>query len=345
MSAPVAERRLYLVGYPQDFHVGAHLARAAKQLGLPLEFHDLNAVQAGPRLLRSVLWRLGRRPVRLARFSQEVLRGCECTRPTHLLVTGISAPRRQELEAIRRLGVETVNYLTDDPWNPRHRAAWFMQALRSYDRVCTTRRANHDDLVQHGCRAVRYVPFGYCPEVHFPETGGAGGAADVLFVGGADADRLPYARALIENGLSLDLYGSLWNRYPEFRSLCRGHADLALQRRITPAAPMVLCLVRRANRDGHAMRSFEVPAMGGCMLLEDTPEHREIFGPDDECVTYFDSVAEMVGRARWLVEHPEDRTRLARAAHLRITGGVNTYASRLLEMLGVDYPAKEAAHA
>jgi hypothetical protein len=166
----------------------------------------------------------------------------------------------------------------------------------------------------------------------------------VLFVGGADADRLPYTRALTEGGLSLDLYGSLWDRYPEFRPLCRGHADLALQRRLTPAAKMVLCLVRRANRDGHSMRSFEVPAMAGCMLLEDTPEHREIFGPDGECVTYFGSVAEMVSRARWLSEHPAERARLARAAHARVTGGANTYANRLLEMLGGDHPGKEAVH-
>ena len=81
------------------------------------------------------------------------------------------------------------------------------------------------------------------------------------------------------------------------------------------------------------MRSFEVPAMRGCMLAEDTSEHREMFGPNGEAVIYFRSVPEMVDRARWLLENEAERKRLASAAHHRITGGRNTYADRLQTML------------
>ena len=53
------------------------------------------------------------------------------------------------------------------------------------------------------------------------------------------------------------------------------------------AAKVNLCLVRRAKRDGHVMRSFEIAAVGGCMLAQDTDEHREIFGPEGEAVRLF----------------------------------------------------------
>ena len=41
------------------------------------------------------------------------------------------------LGAIGRLGIERINFLTDDPWNPAHHAPWFMKALPEYDEVFT----------------------------------------------------------------------------------------------------------------------------------------------------------------------------------------------------------------
>lgn len=81
------------------------------------------------------------------------------------------------------------------------------------------------------------------------------------------------------------------------------------------------------------MRTFEIAAMGGCMLAEDTEEHREILGADGECAMFFRNEREMVEKAKWLLGHPEERSRLARAAYLRITRGQNTYADRLRTML------------
>jgi spore maturation protein CgeB len=81
------------------------------------------------------------------------------------------------------------------------------------------------------------------------------------------------------------------------------------------------------------MRTFEVPAIGACMLTEDTSEHREIFGPEGEAVVYFSTVSEMVDKARWLLEHEKERQKLAQSAHLLITQGNNTYTDRLKTIL------------
>jgi len=100
--------------------------------------------------------------------------------------------------------------------------------------------------------------------------------------------------------------------------------------------------VRRSNRDGHCMRTFELPAMRTCMVVEDTEEHREIFGPDGECVTYFQSPEELLAAVRRLLADDEARTRLADACHKRICGGRNTYRDRLVQMLRYlkeDHPA------
>jgi spore maturation protein CgeB len=96
-----------------------------------------------------------------------------------------------------------------------------------------------------------------------------------------------------------------------------------------------LCLVRRANRDGHVMRSFEIAAAGGCMLAQDSGEHREIFGPEGEAVIYFRDAKEAAQRARALLRDSFERKRLAAVLHRRIVGGAHTYAHRLATMLGI----------
>jgi spore maturation protein CgeB len=72
------------------------------------------------------------------------------------------------------------------------------------------------------------------------------------------------------------------------------------------------------------------------MLAEDTDEHRAIFGDDGEAVVYFQSNADMLERARWLLQNAAERQRLANAAYKRVIDGENTYFHRLLAMLQLD---------
>jgi spore maturation protein CgeB len=83
------------------------------------------------------------------------------------------------------------------------------------------------------------------------------------------------------------------------------------------------------------MRTFEVAAMGACVLAEYTGEHEEILGPDGEAVVYFRSEGEMIERLRWLLDNDKERRRLGAAVRARITGGRNTYKDRLETMLTV----------
>jgi spore maturation protein CgeB len=87
------------------------------------------------------------------------------------------------------------------------------------------------------------------------------------------------------------------------------------------------------------MRSFEIPAMRGCMLTQDTPTHRALFGEEGEAVRYFGSVDEMVIKAREMVNATAEREILAGEAHRRIVQGGHTYSDRLTEMLALSLEA------
>jgi spore maturation protein CgeB len=82
------------------------------------------------------------------------------------------------------------------------------------------------------------------------------------------------------------------------------------------------------------MRSLEIPAMGGCLLAEDTDEHRALFGTPGQAAVYFRTVPEMLDQLRWLLPADEERPRLALAAQRRIRDGRHTYEDRLQTMLG-----------
>ena len=72
-------------------------------------------------------------------------------------------------------------------------------------------------------------------------------------------------------------WGNYWDRHSKFRQSLRGHAGPQLRRKAAGRGKDV-SLPRPANRDGHAMDTFELPPMKACMLIEDSDEHREFFG-------------------------------------------------------------------
>jgi spore maturation protein CgeB len=333
--------RLLLVGNPGLIHVGSHFERASQQLGLQTYFCDTEQAFKAPWPLAKINWWLrGHRPAQLENFSDYVLKACQEFKPDWLLSTGLAPITAKTLEAIGQLSVLRLNFLTDDPWNPWLRTGWFFQALPFYDFVFSPRRSTLNDLMGLRCSRVSFLPFAYAPELHSIDSAVTAEerdrlAADVVFAGGADEDRIPYIAALIQAGFKVSLYGGYWERHRQTRAYSNGHASPEILRKAMKAAKVCLCLVRRSNRDGHVMRSFEVPAMGGCMLAEDSVEHREIFGEDGQAAVYFSTIAEMIEKLHWLLGNEGERQRLAGAAHQLITQGNNTYADRLATMLAL----------
>jgi spore maturation protein CgeB len=334
----IAVGRLLIVGNDGGTNIGASLLRAACALGIPATLADARKAYDAPRAIaRFNWWVRGRRPTRLTAFSESVAEGWRNERPSTVIAAGLAPLDARALGDARERGIPTTVYLTDDPWNPAFKSQWFLDALPLYDRVFTPRRSNVADLVRHGCRSVEFLPFGFDRELFFPDPPPAADvsryAADVFFAGGADSERRPFLAALVAHGFDVALYGDYWERFAETRPVTRGHGGPKELRHAIAASKVCLGLVRRANRDGHAMRSIEVPAAGGCFLVERTREHLDIFGPDGDAVTYFDDIDGMVRETRRLIEDEPRRERLRARALDVITRGQFTYEDRLRTLI------------
>jgi spore maturation protein CgeB len=244
------------------------------------------------------------------------------------------------LEAARKVsGAMLVNWATDDPFNRADSSRELLKSIPLYDLYVCTKKDIMSDVRRAGCANVAYVRFGYKPEVHFPQAPATAlerdrFACDVMFVGGCDAHRAPYFEALIGANpeLRLHLYGGYWDRYTKLRPYWRGSAAGRDFRLAIGGAKIAVNLVRRANRDDHVMRTFEIPACGGFMLTERSTAHDELFSEDNEAA-FFNSPDEFVAKVRSYLGRDEDRVRIAAAGHRKITQGRHTYGDRLAEII------------
>lgn len=327
-----------LIGNAGETNVASSFERAGTQLGWEVRLCEAAEAYQGPRWLQRLVWHFGdRRPTGLLRFAAQIHEIARRERPAVMISTGLTPLTATSIARLKGLGIRCLHYSTDDPWNQALMASWFLRSLPGYDHIFTTRRSNLRDFAALGCSDVSYLPFGYDPELSFgpPRSKLAHHRLnwDVLFIGGADADRIAFAHQLISAGVRLALFGDYWERVSDLRTSHRGRADVQMMRQLTRLTPINLCLCRWANRDGHVMRTFEIAAIGGFMLAEDTAEHRDLFGPEGECVLYFANAAHAVEKIGWALIHVDERERMSSAAQTRITRGANSYKDRLITML------------
>lgn len=81
------------------------------------------------------------------------------------------------------------------------------------------------------------------------------------------------------------------------------------------------------------MRLFEVTGMGSCLLTDYKKNLGELFDLDNEIVAY-DSPEDCIEKATWLLEHDDERNRIAAAGQIR-TLRSHTVENRCVEILRI----------
>lgn len=143
---------------------------------------------------------------------------------------------------------------------------------------------------------------------------------ELLFIGHYEPRTEDCILALVEAGLPVTVYGEGWERANgrdklhgrvKFRTLNNEEYLYAMK-----FAKIGLCFVSELNGNQTAGRSFEIPACGTFLLAMRTKQHMACYVEGKEA-EFFVSHQELVQKARYYLEHDDQRKEIARRGHQR----------------------------
>ena len=315
--------------------------------------HELLAMAIAPTLFRTsdaytaswaqkMLYRFNLRPIKLNAFADDLAQTCIAAKIELLITTGICPLTAAAAGRMAAHGITMVSLMSDDPWNSAYKNDFLIPTLKYMRTVFSPRRSNIEQLKASGAKHVVYLPFAADSRFFWPAQynvlSDIEDDTDLLFVGGADAERRQTLLAVARSGLKLKLFGGYWDKLAIYKKFVQGIASPEKINTASQSAKVCLILVRRANRDGHVMRSLEAAASGACMLVEYTAEHEAIFGADGDCVRYFYTDAEILPKTQELLADPGERHRLRQNVVRMMRANEHTYRARVLEMIRIALP-------
>jgi spore maturation protein CgeB len=253
-----------------------------------------------------------------------------------------------ELTDLRRRGITLVNYNADHPFRYFSRGSGNRNVRRAIPQYHL-----HLTYSQHIARELRkyipgtcvaVIPFGHeVSDEVFRRIVGEDEINRACFVGNPDEHRRRSIMRLVEEGIPVDVYGNQWHHHAWPSPLLRlngpvfGEDMLRILRRYR----VLLNLFRPHNINSHNMRTFEVPAVGGIMLAEDSPEHQAFFKSGCETF-YFSDPSEMILRTRQLLAMPKAEAMAVRlAARRRSVESRYSYLHRAADALKAIFAAHE----
>jgi spore maturation protein CgeB len=188
-----------------------------------------------------------------------------------------------------------LNYNVDNPYHTRDRYSWtlFRKSVPSYDLMVVLREENIAEARALGARQVFRVYFcadeiAHAPRSLTPQDLEKWGS-EVAFIGTCFSERGPFMAELIKLGVPLSIYGSDWQKSPEWPLLATAwkgpdthNADDYAKS--IQCSKICLGLLSKGNRDLHTTRSLEIPYLGGLLCAERTTEHQQMYREGEEAI-------------------------------------------------------------
>jgi glycosyltransferase involved in cell wall biosynthesis len=278
-------------------------------------------------------------------YNQLILDTAAQVRPDILLAFKGSFVESRTLETLGQSGVTLYNYYPDT--SPTAYDSYLVESIRFYDCVFYTKKFWAKAIPQgvEGRRLI-FVPHGYDPDIHRPlpldEDDIERYGHDVTVIATHTAYKEQLLSELVRRLPEVDLHiwGNGWrerSRSPELKLCIQGFALCGSQyAKVVGASRISLAIMSGkvqgvAQGDETTTRTYEIPACGGFMLHERTPELLELYEEGEE-VACFGSPEELADKIQHYLAHPDEREKIARAGHARCVPAYS-YDNRAREIL------------
>lgn len=236
--------------------------------------------------------------------------------------------------------VKIVSYTLDDMMNPHNSSYYYKKSLPLYDFHFTNKNYNVDELKKIGAKNVFYFRNAFSKHIHRPvettETEKKYFGSDVSFIGTYENDRKVHLMHLADNGIKVKVWG--WGKKYEFDypniTFMGKHVYKDEYSKVVCSSKISLCFLRKANRDNETTRTIELPACGGFMLAERTPEHLNLFEEGKEA-EYFESKEELSDKVKYYLENDNIRNKIGKSGYEKCIKMDYSYHNQLSQILKI----------
>jgi spore maturation protein CgeB len=312
--------------------------------------HDVSDVDAQtifPQLRRRSLRAVLRiaEPKLIGEYNRQIMDLASVFKPDMLLAFKGAYVHPDTLRVLGQMGVSLYNYYPDT--SAFAHGSLLPKTLPLYDCVFLTKKFMDRDLrARINLRASMFVPHGYDADLHkareLNEQDRAQYGHDVGIIATHTLAKEKLLTELVARKPDLDLqiWGNLWAANCRSQSLSKfiqgaplngvSYAKALRSFRVSLAV-MSGTVTGASQGDETTTRTYEIPACGGFMLHERTPEVLELFEEGKE-IACFGAAEEMAEKIDYYLEHPEERRAIAVAGHERCVPAYS-YENRMAKIL------------
>jgi spore maturation protein CgeB len=311
-------------------HLGYHI--------IPFDFHHYRGQGVEAKIQFHFGW--GRN---INQLNRDFLQLAKETKPDLIWVDKGIFLRASTLQTVKQIiKTQLMHLVPDDPFG-HNRKGWrvFYKAIPEYDLHFVKRPYNIAEYKNLGAKKVFEYDHSYDNVVHRPvtlttEADKQKYKAAVGFVGTYEFQRADSICYLIENGVSVAIWGECWHKYKHWNKIKAYHRGGEMfgdsYAKVLCGMDIALHFLRKANRDAQDSRTFEIPACGTFMLAERTYKHEQFFEDHKEAV-FFDSKEDLLQKVRYYMQHEEERKKIAMAGYTRCQTSGYDHQSRLSALL------------
>ncbi|MBC6975840.1 glycosyltransferase [Bacillus sp. Xin] len=285
---------------------------------------------------------------------QDLVRVVQKIKPDFVLVfSGFKLPFYQ-VEMLKRLGIKTAVWMTDDPYVIDQ-----SKKIAPYYDFVFTQEVNCISFYKSiGCQNVHHLPLAADHNVFYPKNVDEKYKTDILFIGVAFSNRVTFFDEISDYLVSKNtlISGVGWNSLQNYHLLQqRINANHWLSPEETASyyngAKIVLNLHRshddptiNKNREKiEALslnpRTFEISACGAFQLTDIRPDLSGFYQPGYDIETYC-TTQECIQKIEYYLSNEEERKMIAARALNRVQNE-HTFSHRILELLSIVFPEKE----
>jgi len=265
---------------------------------------------------------------RISRANEALITVCRDLRPDLIWVDTGAWIWPSTLRTLAAQGCFLVHHITDAldarDWRVRLKRRLLSKTAPCYDVFFTTNLDDQKKLAASPRPVTLLTDLGYDHRRFEPtplsEEWAARWDNSLVFIGHYEPNTEAGILALIDAGLPVTVYGHApWFASPNRSKLGDrllpqlGNDDYV---RALKGARIGLCFVSILNYNQTAARSFEIPGSGTFLLAVRTPQHLDCFVEGKEA-EFFGDHEELVRKARYYLEHPDERAVIARRGHER----------------------------